>query len=141
MHYFDNLQKLQKIYGKLLEPVCAQWDLTRNELDVLLFLYNNPQFDRAADIVACRGISKSHVSISVANLESRGYLCKQADKADRRTIHLKLTENAYPAAQAGKQAQIALGKRLINGLTAEELTLWRQLEEKVRRNIENLEEI
>lgn len=141
MHYFDNLQKLQKIYGKLLEPVCAQWDLTRNELDVLLFLYNNPHLDRAADIVSCRGIAKSHVSVSVANLESRGYLRKQADPSDRRTLHLKLTEDAHPAAQAGKSAQQALGKLLIDGLTEKELTLWRQLEEKIRRNIENLEEI
>lgn len=141
MHYFDNLQKLQKIYEKLLEPVCSQWDLTRNELDVLLFLYNNPHLDRAADIVSCRGISKSHVSISVAGLESRGYLCKQTDETDRRTTHLKLTDAAYPAAQAGKQAQMDLAKLLIDGLTEEELTLWRQLEEKIRRNIENLEEI
>lgn len=141
MHYFDNLQKLQKIYGKLLEPVCSQWNLTRNELDVLLFLYNNPHLDRAADIVACRGIAKSHVSISVANLESRGYLCKQGDSADRRTLHLKLTEASRPAAQAGKEAQMVLGKLLTSGLTEEELILWRQLGEKIRQNIENLEEI
>lgn len=140
MHYFDNLQKLQKIYGNLLGPVCTQWKLTRNELDVLLFLYNNPHLDRAADIVSCRGIAKSHVSISVAGLEKRGYLCKRTDEADRRTVHLELTEASYPAAQAGKNAQMALGKLLIEGLTEEELTLWRQLGEKVRQNIENLEE-
>lgn len=140
MHYFDNLQKLQKIYGNLLAPVCAQWNLTRNELDVLLFLYNNPHLDRATDIVSCRGIAKSHVSISVSSLEKRGYLRKWVDKADRRTIHLELTEASYPAAQAGKAAQTALGKLLIQGLTEEELTLWRQLGEKVRENIEKLEE-
>ncbi len=140
MHYFDNLQKLQKNYGRLLDPVCKQWALTRNELDVLLFLYNNPHLDRATDIVSCRGIAKSHVSISVSALEQRGYLRKQADENDRRTIHLKLTEAAIAAALAGKEAQMALGKLLTQGLTDDELALWRQLGEKVRQNIENLEE-
>lgn len=140
MHYFDNLQKLQKNYGRLLEPVCRQWDLTRNELDVLLFLYNNPHLDRATDIVSCRGIAKSHVSISVANLERRGYLCKRIDPADRRTVHLELTEASVAAAQAGRDAQLALGQLLVQGLSEDELHLLRRLGEKIRQNIENLEE-
>lgn len=140
MHYFDNLQKLQKIYARLLEPVCSQWGLTRNELDVVLFLYNNPHLDRAADIVACRGIAKSHVSLSVASLEKRGFLCRQADEEDRRTIHLKLTDASHPVAEAGKQAQGALGRLLMEGLTEEELALWQQLSKKIKNNIENLEE-
>lgn len=138
--YFDNLKKLQKAYARLLEPVCRQWDLTRNELDVLLFLYNNPQLDRAADIVCCRGIAKSHVSQSVASLEKRGYLRRQVDPEDRRTIHLALTEDAIPPAQQGRSAQQDLGALLTQGLTREELALWRQLQEKVRLNIEKLEE-
>ena len=49
--FFDILGKAQKQYSKYLEPVCKRWELTSNELDVLLFLHNNPRFDRAADIV------------------------------------------------------------------------------------------
>lgn len=138
--YFDNLKKLQKAYSRLLEPICVQWGLTRNEMDVLLFLYNNPELDRAADIVSCRGIAKSHVSVSVAGLEKRGFLQKRMDCADRRTVHLKLTEAAIPASKQGWEAQRYLGGLLIEGLSAEELALWKQLEEKVRHNIETLEE-
>ena len=39
--YFDILGKAQKVYSKQLEPVCRKWELTRSELDVLLFLLNN----------------------------------------------------------------------------------------------------
>lgn len=140
MHYFDDLQKLQKRYGDLLEPVCEKWDLTRNEMDVLLFLYNNPHFNRAADIVTYRGIAKSHVSISVASLERRGYLHRTADSTDRRTVRLELTERAIGAAQAGKAAQQALGRALMRGLSDEEVRLLRQLGEKVRQNINDTED-
>ena len=40
--YFDTVARAQKGYARLLEPICKKWDLTRNELDVILFLANNP---------------------------------------------------------------------------------------------------
>ena len=94
LNYFDTMARAQKGYARLLEPICKKWDLTRNELDVILFLSNNPDFDRAVDIVNHRGLAKSHVSMSVTSLESRGLLERIPDPADRRTIHLKLTEKA-----------------------------------------------
>lgn len=141
MHFFDNLQKLQKQYARLLEPACQQWGLTRNEMDVLLFLHNNPELDRAVDIVTYRGIAKSHVSLSVATLEQRGFLCKVDDPADRRTVHLKLTKNADNAVQAGKAAQLQMADLLFQGLNEEEFEVWQKISEKVRHNIENMEEI
>lgn len=138
--YFDDLRRLQTAYARLLEPVCRQWGLTRNELDVLLFLFNNPSLDRAADIVACRGIAKSHVSQSITALEQRGFLTKQADPADRRSVHLCLTASARLAALQGKQAQQQLGNMLVTGLEPGELAQLTQLGAKIRRNIRKLEE-
>ena len=94
-NYFDIMGMAKKNYAKCLEPICRDQDLTRNELDVMLFLYNNPQFDRAADIVSRRGIAKSHVSLSVTNLESRGLLVRRFDPVDRRQAHLELTEQGF----------------------------------------------
>lgn len=140
MHYFDDLQKLQKAYARLLEPVCRRWTLTRSELDVLLFLHNNPHLDRAADIVACRGIAKSHVSASVAALEGRGCLRRRIDEADRRTVRLSVTEAAGPIIEAGLAAQRDFGALLLAGLSPQQLQQGRELAEAVRRNIEKLEE-
>ena len=82
-NYFDTMAKAQKGYARLMDPICKKWDLTRNELDVLLFLANNPEFDRAVDIVNNRGLSKSHVSLSISNLERRGFLERIDDPDDR----------------------------------------------------------
>ena len=42
------------------------------EYDILMFLHNNPQHNTAAEIVKVRKSTKSHVSISLKNLESKG---------------------------------------------------------------------
>ena len=53
--FFETALRAQKSYSRLMEPVCKKWDLTHNELDVLLFLANNPEQNRAADIVRGQG--------------------------------------------------------------------------------------
>lgn len=139
-NYFDMLVKAKKSYDKLLEPVCKQWGLTRNELDVLLFLYNNPRFDRAADIVSRRGIAKSHVSLSVANLESGGLLKRRFEPADRRTAHLELTEQGRHIAQEGRETQQRFFSALYAGISGEEFAVWKAITQKVCGNIEKLNE-
>lgn len=136
--YFDILSQSQKAYTKQLEPVCKKWDLTRSEVDVLLFLYNNPQYDRAADIVTRRGMAKSHVSMSVANLEDRGLLGRRFSPTDRRTAHLFLTEAGRQIAAEARAVQKQFFDLLYEGVTAEELALWQKITQKVFENIEKL---
>ena len=136
--YFDILGQSQKAYSRQLEPVCKKWDITRSELDVLLFLYNNPGYDRAADIVTRRGMAKSHVSMSVANLCGRGLLERQFSSEDRRTAHLRLTGRGEVVAADGRQAQQVFFAEIYQGISPEELALWEKLTRQVRENIENL---
>lgn len=137
--FFEMLQRSKKSYGRLLEPVCRRWKLTRNELDVLLFLANNPEYDRAADIVERRGIAKSHVSLAVTRLLQREFICRDFEPVDRRTAHLKLTGNAAQAIAEGQQAQRCFFEMAFAGLTLAELEQWKQTVEKVSRNIETME--
>lgn len=136
--YFDILGQSQKAYSRFLEPVCRKWELTRSELDVLLFLYNNPEFDRAADIVTHRGMAKSHVSMSVANLAELGLLERSCSPTDRRNAHLSLTERGRFIAAEGRQAQQTFFETIYHGISPEELSLWEATTEKVRNNIMNL---
>ena len=135
----DTIQLAKKKYAQLLDPLCRRWDLTKTEIDVLLFLANNPTFDRAADIVTLRQITKSHVSVSVTNLEQRGLLYRVFDPADRRTAHLKLTDAALPITAEGNRIQQAFFSRIFAGLSPEEFAFWRTILDKVCRNIQSME--
>lgn len=136
--YFDILSQSQKAYSRQLEPVCKKWDLTRSEVDVLLFLYNNPRYDRAADIVTRRGMTKSHVSMSVASLADKGLLERQYSSADRRAAHLKLLEQGMTIAAEARAAQQQFFAMLYEGVSPEKLALWGEITQKVYKNIENL---
>ena len=141
MNYFDIMGVVKKSYNMILSPIYSKWEITRNELDVLLFLLNNPQYDRATDIVTYRGMAKSHVSLSVVNLESRGFLVRKYDEADRRTAHLVLTEQGYDIAEEARKYQTQFFSALYQGVTEEEFVLWGKVTEKVCNNIRNLEQI
>ena len=140
-NYFDTMARAQKGYARLLEPICKKWDLTRNELDVILFLANNPAYDRAVDIVNHRGLSKSHVSMSINSLESRGLLLRTPDPKDRRTVHLQLTDKAREITDVGCRVQKQFMDYLHQGVTEEQLELMRLFAERVYENIQNIEEV
>ena len=140
-NYFDTMAKAQKGYARLMDPICKKWDLTRNELDVLLFLANNPEFDRAVDIVNNRGLSKSHVSLSISNLERRGFLERIDDPDDRRTVHLHLTQRGKEIAETGRMSQKRFFSYLHQGVTQEQIDMMIDFSRKVAENIKNIEEV
>ena len=133
--YFDALSRAKKEYSRCLEPMCRDFGLTQNELAVLLFLNNNPSLDRAADIVSCRGIAKSHVSLAVTSLEDQGILTRRYDPADRRACHLVLTEKGTEIAEAGAERQRQFFEALYVGISPEERELMRSVARKIMDNI------
>lgn len=96
---------IKTLYAKCVEPVCEEHGLTRTELDILLFLANNPSFDTASDITERRKLAKSHVSTSVKSLEGRGFLTRCYTLSNRKTAHLSLCATAMPAVLDGREAQ------------------------------------
>ena len=137
--YFDNMLRGKKAYAHMIDPVCKKNKLTRNELDILLFLHNNPSFDRASDIVAKRGIAKSHVSMSVSSLEKRELILRKVDPEDRRTIHLILSPEAHEMAREGRDAQERYFCKLYEGLPPEEIAQWQKIIDKINMNLANME--
>ena len=133
--YFETSQQVARVYTRMLEPVCRKWELTKNELDVLLFLHNNPEYDRATDIVIHRGMSKSHVSLSVTKLRQRDLVRVSPDPEDRRTLRLELTDQAREICSQGRKIQEAFFTRLFSGISGEEAALWLKIKETIGRNI------
>ncbi len=133
--YYEYVQLCRKRYSEMLEPICAQWKLTRNELDIILFLANHPVHNRAADISARRGMAKSHVSKSIAKLEEKCLVQCMADSLDHRTVRLYLTQNAEEIREQALNAQRAFFNRLMNGMTEEDISFWHRLIERINLNM------
>ena len=138
--YFEVMGRAKKKYARAMEPVCRKWELTKNELDVLLFLNNNPEFDRASDVVTHRGMTKSHVSLSATSLESKGLLTRNVDPEDRRTIRLELTAAGSDIAAAGRECQENFFRKVFEGITLEEMEFWLRMMNRVGSNIAQMED-
>lgn len=136
--FWNDLLLMRKQYARMLEQVSDPWGLTRAEMDVLMFLANNPTLDRAADIVELRGLTKSHVSIAVKALCERGLLETRQDENDRRVIHLKPTEAAAEVIRAGKAAQCTCFQKMFSCFAPEEKEQWLYLQKKLLSNMKNI---
>lgn len=134
--FFLRSRSMEKLYGGLFAPLLERHGLTQLEMDILLFLANNPACDTARDIVEKRRLAKSHVSVGVEALTERGLLERLRQGGNRKTIHLRLTAAAAPIVEEGRAVQRGYGERLLAGFTEEDR---RQLEHLMDRVAENVE--
>lgn len=134
---FEHFLMGEYAYTQTMMPVCEKHELTYTELTVLMFLANNPTLDTASDIVKCRNIAKSHVSVSVRSLEERGLLTKEFQNGNRRSFHLHLTEQAAPIVADGKEAQERFGEILFQGVSESEKNTVTAVLQKMDQNVES----
>lgn len=112
----------------------AEYSLAPNEIDVLLYLSNNPSFNTAKDICKYRGISKSLVCHSVDSLCSRGFLSIKEDPEDRRILRLTLSESSAPVLAKLKKARQQFQASLYQGLSKEEIKAFQSVLESMIKN-------
>lgn len=131
----EELSLIANSYSEAEKAVMEQYGMTAIEVDVMLFLANNPQFDTAAEIVSVRRIAKSHVSMAVSKLTARGFLKKLRDEKDRKKIHLRITENASPMVRDAQQFQKDFRTSILKGFSEEEKHQMEMFVDRIVRNI------
>ena len=136
--FFTRSQGLRKLYCNLFTPLLERQGLTQLEMDILLFLANNPACDTARDIVEKRHLAKSHVSVGVDSLAARGLLNRQMRPGNRKTIHLCLTDAAAPVVEEGRNVQTHYANILLNGFSEAERSELFRLLDKVGRNVDQV---
>lgn len=125
---------LKRRYVHEMTGVLEKWQLTGMEVDVLLFLGNNPGCDTASDMVQLCQLTKSHVSKAVDRLTELGYIVQQRDQSNRRKVHLLLTDTAKPVLKEGQAAQKRFLDVLTSGLSEEDKETAKRVMEKMIDN-------
>jgi DNA-binding MarR family transcriptional regulator len=126
---------LKRLYDHEMAPIMTAHDLTRMELDVLLFLKSNPGCDTAAEIVQLQMMTKSHVSKAVDHLTERGFITQARDEKNRRRIHLTLTQAAEPVLTLALDAQNRIVAQMMDGVTQEDNETICRVIRHVSRNV------
>ena len=134
---WDGLSLFKKIYDQSLEPVCKKYQLTRMELDILLFLANNPGYDTAKDIIERRRLTKSHVSMSLKDLERRDLGLKEYFPGNQKTAHLKMSSASIQMVAEGQQAQKKFFQTVFRDFNPEDVSRMEDYFERMRKNMQN----
>ena len=127
-------QVSSRLYGQLFAPLLSRWILTQAEMEILLFLANNPEYDTAASIVAQRGFAKSQVSSAVDTLEHRGFLVRQTAPGNRRVQHLKLLPAAELVVAEGQACRREFMDQLFADMSPAQRELLGDLLSQLTRN-------
>lgn len=133
--FWDDVLLFKGVYDQALDPVAQKWKLTRMELDLLLFLANNPAHNTAAEAVRLRRWTRSHVSAAVHSLQSRNLLSAEHPKDNRKTRLLFPLPAAREIIRDGQAAQRSFYQTMLQGFTREEEQLMEDIAEKIARNI------
>ena len=136
MYFWDKHKTITSYYELLSGEVCDRYGLTQMEYDILMFLHNNPQYNTAAEIVKIRKSTKSHVSTSLKNLESKGLVECIQSKDNKKHIEIALLDQAEIIIEAGLNAQKQFAQDVLSGLTKEERHMCIKVFDKICNNAE-----
>ena len=114
------VQHYKKYHAARFEAASVQYGLNQLEIDILLFLHNNPDCRTASDICRYRGLAKSNVSAAVERLRARGVLTVSPAPDNRRQRLLAFTADGQRIAAALAEIQHRTVEPLFEGFTAEE---------------------
>ena len=131
---------LHRLYNLTLRDFGRANGLSQTEMDVLLFLHNNPGYDTARDICTYRQLKPALVSLYIENLVQLGFLAREGVPEDRRKCRLVLTEAAAPVVEKGLARQAAFTARMLEGLSPEELAAGQHCLSVITENIRNINE-
>ena len=134
MFFWDKHKTITTCYELLSSKVCDEYGLTQMQYDILMFLYNNPQHNTAADIVKIRKSTKSHVSTSLKGLEDRKLIKRLQSVENKKHIEIVLLEKSMPIIEDGIKAQKDFASNVLSGLTNEEKRICISVFDKICRN-------
>ena len=128
MHFWDEHKTITRYYEMKVSGVCEKYQLRQLEYDILMFIYNNPAYNTAADIVRIRKSTKSHVSTSLKVLEDRGFIDRRIDKDNKKHVTIHLLQ----------WAQKEFAQDMFEGLSEEEIKVFMSVFQKVYDNAERM---
>ena len=138
MHFWDEHKTIKRYYEMKVSGVCEKYQLRQLEYDILMFIYNNPAYNTAADIVRIRKSTKSHVSTSLKVLEDRGFIDRRIDKDNKKHVTIHLLQLANEVIEDGIWAQKEFAQDMFEVLSEEEIKVFMSVFQKVYDNAERM---
>ena len=135
------VQKSGRVYNRMMKETARQCGITKPAMDVLLFLHNNPEYNKASDVSERRFLAKSYVSRAVDLLQKEGYLQVDMDPQDRRVLRLTPLEKAKDIIEKGMETQQEFSRLLYKDVSPEELSEMHRSYSKIMVNLDEMQRL
>ncbi len=122
-------------YSAAIESAAKRSGITKQEADVLIFFFNNPEYTLASDAVRLRGFSKAYASKAIEQLLENELIEINSDGEDRRMQRIKITGKGGIIAKSVSMAQEKFYERLIKDLTPEERFILNNIFDKIYKTL------
>ena len=122
---------IRKVYAKIFTQLFDSENLSPNEIDILLFLSNNPSIDTSKQLVYFLDVSKGLICRSIDSLVKKGFVTSSPDEKDRRIQRLKLTKNADSVIRQLSQVSEYIDSVILEGISKEEIEQTKNTLEKI----------
>lgn len=101
----------QNMSGCIIHDRLEELGLTKNQMELMGFLYANEGLNTVSAISAELGISKGSLSLMLTKLEKAGHVRKESAKGDDdgRKVYISLTEKGAEAVRYTMEALLTTG--------------------------------
>lgn len=129
-------------FKKLLEEqnmeIRQKYDMKKAELEILYFLSHCEGHNTSTDIHYQLMMNKGHISQAVDSLCKRKLIIAIPDQNDRRYVHYKISDSAKEIVAEIVRRREEMNRQILEGVSEEELKVFRTVAGKVKRNIEKM---
>ena len=129
-------------FKKLLEEqiidLRRKYNMKKAELEILYFLSRCGKQNTSTDIHHQLMMNRGHISQAVDSLCKRNYIIAVTDEKDRRYVHYVLQDSAKEIIAEMTRVREDINNRIWEGISEEEMKIFREVSSKIRKNIENL---
>ena len=137
MKFFESKKYGRELYDSIMLPVCEKHNITHMEYTILMILSLHEEINTAAKIVKTEFLTKSHVSMSIKSLYDKNLIVGEHLGEDKKTIYLRLCDNAKPIVNDGKEAYKKFTEILTAGLTEDDVNKICEILNKIDQNVIN----
>lgn len=137
------IHEIRKINGDIFKEISNRYkrmniDITPMHARIIMMIYRSDNPLCQKDLEEPISCNKSTMSAIISTMEKNGLLLRKTSEVDSRINHLVLTDKGAQMAQFLKKDRIHAEEVLTEGISDEEFSLFMQVVDKIRKNLERI---
>lgn len=137
--YIVSFRKAKKLYKRYIEHDLEKYSLSKNEIEIIMYLNRKSKKNTAKDIAKYLDVSKGMISRTLESLLSKGILDTEKDKSDKRILRLKLSDSSEELTKDLEKSSYAFFEGIVDGISEERLDVFASVLEDMIDNLGKFE--